>query len=109
MQKMQALTVAGVAVATNPFRLLLYGPLILNREDIAMSISDVILSVPGRASSRKSLLVRFVEALHQSRRRDTARVLHRHRHLIDEVSRSKAARALQRYALSTAGRDVDRH
>jgi hypothetical protein len=74
-----------------------------------MSISDVIMFVPGRASARRSFLARLVEALHQSRRRDTARMLHRHRHLIDEINKSKAAKALEAYALSTGGRDADTH
>jgi hypothetical protein len=44
----------------------------------------VIASASGRPTRRKGLLARIVEALHESRRLEAMRVIHRHRHLIAE-------------------------
>jgi hypothetical protein len=44
----------------------------------------VIASASGRPTTRKGLLARIIEALHESRRLEAARVIHRSRHLIAE-------------------------
>jgi hypothetical protein len=44
----------------------------------------VIASASGRPTTRKGLLARIVEALHESRRLEATRVIHRSRHLIAE-------------------------
>ncbi|HEY0911587.1 MAG TPA: hypothetical protein VGD75_15285 [Bradyrhizobium sp.] len=45
---------------------------------------SIIAGASSRPATRKGFLARIVEALHESRRLDAARVIHRYRHLIAE-------------------------
>jgi glutaredoxin len=51
-------------------------------------LGSALTSNPGRG-----LLLRFVEALHESRRLQAARIIERHRHLIDRAHKAEAAKA----------------
>ena len=44
----------------------------------------IIAGVSSRPAAREGLLARIVEALHESRRLEATRVIHRYRHLIVE-------------------------
>jgi len=49
----------------------------------AIANADAISSVPDHASAHKGFFAKFVEALHESRRCQAAREIHRHQYLID--------------------------
>jgi hypothetical protein len=53
-------------------------------ESAATRGMPIIASASSRPTRRKGLLARIVEALHESRRLEATRVIHRFRHLIAE-------------------------
>jgi hypothetical protein len=56
---------------------------------LAIRSASPVAGAAGRRISRKNIFTRMIEALHFSRRLETARVLRRYRHLIADDSQDQ--------------------